>query len=313
MFNPPQSVYNAARRGVQLVERFDRQEFSKGEAGSAGVPSGVASARNLSLLELIEARDYFKANKGGYQPDKREDDQGPTYATIDWLLHGGNAGQDWIERVIKSIGEELVETVHRHNEKNTGSEQRASIASVVKVYSRAQKDGYPDPMVRVNSFMRLLRKGKPGNVNYIEDNDLLPITHKRSTRKPSPGEVEVLKADETLGIVMGYGIVCQQDSEDYYDVQGDHIPENSMLKAAAQFMEGDRVAKNMHTGDQIGKVVFAFPMTYEIAESLGIEISKSGLLIGMKPDDEELIGKYLSGEYTGFSIGGRRITDIEVD
>ncbi len=85
-----------------------------------------------------------------------------------------------------------------------------------------------------------------------------------------------------------------------------------MLKASADFMQHSRVAKDMHAGDQVGDVVFAFPLTTEIAKSLGIKTKKTGLLIGMKPDAETL-KKYVSGDYTGFSIGGKRITDEEVE
>jgi hypothetical protein len=35
-------------------------------------------------------------------------------------------------------------------------------------------------------------------------------------------------------------------------------------------MENSRIAKEMHQGDAKGSVVFAFPLTAEIAKSLGI-------------------------------------------
>ena len=37
-------------------------------------------------------------------------------------------------------------------------------------------------MARVNAFLRLLRTGRPANSNYVQDNDLLPKKHPRSTR-----------------------------------------------------------------------------------------------------------------------------------
>lgn len=116
-----------------------------------------------------------------------------------------------------------------------------------------------------------------------------------------------------LGLVFGYAIVCKEDGEDYYDLQGDHIPEDSMLKACTDFMLNSRVAKDMHAGDAIGEgIVFAFPMTTDIAKALDIKIKKSGLLIAMKPS-KEVLEKFVLGEYTGFSIGGQRVTDEEVE
>lgn len=38
-------------------------------------------------------------------------------------------------------------------------------------------------MGRVNAFLRLLKKGRPDNKNYTTDNDLLPSSHPRSTKK----------------------------------------------------------------------------------------------------------------------------------
>lgn len=125
---------------------------------------------------------------------------------------------------------------------------------------------------------------------------------------------EVTKVDAELGLVFGFAIVCKQDGEEYFDTQGDHIPEDAMLAAAADFMENSRVAKDMHAGDQIGGVTFAFPLTEDIAKAMGLgEVAKTGLMIAMKPDDEEVLNKFRLGEYTGFSIGGRRVEDEEVD
>lgn len=129
---------------------------------------------------------------------------------------------------------------------------------------------------------------------------------------------EVTKVDSELGLVMGWAIVCQKDGEPYFDLQGDHIPEGAMLKAAADFMVNSRVAGEMHGRDgegqpvQAGHVVFAFPMTSDIAKAFGVETDTTGLMIAMKPDDG-MLAKFKSGEYTGFSIGGGRITDEEVD
>jgi putative serine protease XkdF len=123
---------------------------------------------------------------------------------------------------------------------------------------------------------------------------------------------KICKVDDSLGLVMGFAIVCKQDGEDYFDVQDDHIPEDAMLGAAVDFMQNSRVAKEMHAGDSKGAVLFAFPLTTEIAKSFGIETKTTGLMIAMKPDNADMLAKFKSGELTGFSIGGRRITDEAV-
>lgn len=117
--------------------------------------------------------------------------------------------------------------------------------------------------------------------------------------------IKVAKVDEDLGIVFGYAIVCKKDGDPYFDRQGDHIPEDVMLKSVMKYMEGDRVAKVMHDGDATGQIVFGFPLTEDIAEALGIECEKTGFIIGMRPDDDEILEKFADGSFSGFSIGGK--------
>lgn len=119
----------------------------------------------------------------------------------------------------------------------------------------------------------------------------------------------ILKVDEELGLVLGWAIICTIEGQQYFDKQGDHIPDYSMLDAAVDFMLNSRVAKEMHVGDEKGVVVFAWPMTTEIAKSFGIETSQTGLMIAMKPDNPEMLEKFRDGTYNGFSIGGHRLKD----
>jgi hypothetical protein len=124
---------------------------------------------------------------------------------------------------------------------------------------------------------------------------------------------QIFKVDEAQGIAYGFAIVCKEVKDgqpaEYYDLQGDHIPEDAMLNAAAEFALGARVGKEGHAGDQVADVVFVFPMTEAIAKGLGITTDRFGLIIGYRPRDPSVLAKIKSGEYAGFSIGGERITD----
>ena len=116
-------------------------------------------------------------------------------------------------------------------------------------------------------------------------------------------KAEVFKVDEALGLVFGWGIICTEKGEDYFDTQGDHIPEDVMVTSTSDFMENARIAKDMHQGDQHGTIVHSFPLTKEIASAMGIETEKTGWMVAMKPS-AEILAKYADGTYTGFSIGG---------
>lgn len=129
---------------------------------------------------------------------------------------------------------------------------------------------------------------------------------------------EILKVDDELGIVFGWGIICKEGDEEYFDTQGDHIPEDAMLKATSEFMYDVRAAGEMHARNEDGSavhkgvIVHSFPLTAEIAKFCGIETEKTGWLIGMKPE-ADMLEKFRDGTYTGFSIGGFRGEDEVIE
>lgn len=124
--------------------------------------------------------------------------------------------------------------------------------------------------------------------------------------------IPVAKVDRRLGLVFGWAIVCKKDGRPYVDTQKHHIPESDMLEKSAEFMLNSRRGGEMHRKDEEGNkihkgdVVFCFPMTDEIAKAFGLSLGdRTGLMIAYKPMDKAILDKFESGEYTGFSIGGR--------
>lgn len=143
-------------------------------------------------------------------------------------------------------------------------------------------------------------------------------------------KAKVTSVDKQHGLVFGWAMISKVDGEDYYDLHGDNIEEDEIIKCTLDYMLHSRLAGDMHVrqvkeikGEDgtithveatvpAGKIVYGFPLTTDIAKSFGIETKKTGFLIAMKPDSEEVLGKFASGEYTGFSIGGYRGDDEEV-
>jgi hypothetical protein len=82
--------------------------------------------------------------------------------------------------------------------KYAASDRKASLAMVKAVYRRgassfsvSQHQGTTRSrwaMTRVDAFLRLLSAGKPLNASYKADNDLLPVSHPRSTKISSKGQ-----------------------------------------------------------------------------------------------------------------------------
>lgn len=121
---------------------------------------------------------------------------------------------------------------------------------------------------------------------------------------------KVASVDASLGIVFGYGIVCYERDpvtkkhEPYFDLQDEHIPEHEMLKAVVNYMKAGAPLDAMHDEQKVGKV-WPIPLTRDVAKSYGIhDADKYGMMVAVIPDTPEVLAKFVSGEWTGFSIGG---------
>lgn len=202
------------------------------------------------------------------------------------------------------------------------------------------RDGWKDDLIE-KIFKKEFVMQKLGARNSKSDLQKIQAMHDHSTdlgahcRCPRCGEgmekiekteaeidkFRIAKVDDELGLVFGYAIICKANGSDYYDLNIDHdsgqrvpehIPEATMLKAAADFMQNSRAGNEMHSGPDKGTYVFAFPLTSDIAKALGIETNVTGLIVGFKPSTD-MLAKFKDGTYKGFSIEGKRlhVEDLE--
>lgn len=91
----------------------------------------------------------------------------------------------------KKVEDSLKNKVKEHNEK-ASADRRATLSMLKAVYRRGagayssshrpgvSRDQWA--MARVNAYLRLLKSGRPSNSNYVQDNDLLPKSHPKTTR-----------------------------------------------------------------------------------------------------------------------------------
>lgn len=121
--------------------------------------------------------------------------------------------------------------------------------------------------------------------------------------------MKILKTDDEARLVFGWASVTTVNGEHLVDKQDDIIPTDVMFKAVNEFMEGDRVGKLMHQGEQVGQIVHSLPVTKDISEALGIQTELEGWVVGYKVYDEKLWEDIKSGKYAAFSIGG--VADME--
>jgi hypothetical protein len=129
-------------------------------------------------------------------------------------------------------------------------------------------------------------------------------------KRKAEGVANVVKVADELGLVFCWAFTSKSEGADYYDLHGDNIDED-FVAAAAEFMENGGPTDEMHDGEPDGRVVFAMPMTPEIAKAFGVETQTTGLMIALKPS-ADVLAKFKSGEYTAVSIQGmgERVEDV---
>jgi len=116
--------------------------------------------------------------------------------------------------------------------------------------------------------------------------------------------IQIAKIDKKLGVVFGWCVISTVNGQEFIDSQNDHISEAVALEAFTKFAAGNRTLKLDHKGDARGTILFIFPLMADIARSLGISTSQTGVIIGVKPDDPAILDRFADGSLRGFSIGG---------
>jgi hypothetical protein len=84
---------------------------------------------------------------------------------------------------------------------------------------------------------------------------------------------QVLKADASQHIVMGWGSVSVSDGELVTDLQGDQIEPEELERAVFEFMTNCRESGMMHEGAPIGHVVMSLVTTPDVVKAFGLSES----------------------------------------
>lgn len=117
---------------------------------------------------------------------------------------------------------------------------------------------------------------------------------------------QFVKASDELGLAFFWAFKSSdQNGDPVVDLQNDIVQsDDDMIRAAAEFMQNGGAVDEQHNEQAgAGEVVFAMPMTPEIASAYSIDTKQSGLMIAIKPAPD-VLAKLKSGEYSGVSIGG---------
>ncbi len=135
-------------------------------------------------------------------------------------------------------------------------------------------------------------------------------THGRGVTDPVNFEgripAEIAKGGP-LGLYFAWGAFCKVDGAPFVDSHGDVIPEDDMVAAALSLAEAGKLNLE-HTDAARGSVPLVFPLVSDVAKALGIESTRSGLIVGFRPD-ATLAKAIDAGEVTEMSIEGRALVE----
>jgi len=117
---------------------------------------------------------------------------------------------------------------------------------------------------------------------------------------------QIVKADADQNMVFGWASVIENaDGSPAVDSQGDVIYPDELEKAAYKFVLEVRKAGEMHRRvEGVGELVESVVLTKAKREAMGLPAGATGWWVGFKVAPE-IFAKVKSGQYAGFSIGGR--------
>ena len=128
------------------------------------------------------------------------------------------------------------------------------------------------------------------------------------TKRPLRITADIFKVDEEKHLVTGWFSVIKEEGQMVIDKQGDVIEEETLEKAAHQFMLDSRVGGHMHESEA-GGIVASLVFTEDVQEQLGIDLGKIGWFGTYKVADMDVWEKVKSGDLPMFSIGGRALVE----
>lgn len=112
-FKPPESVANAAKKGLEYRQKAspsNRGGLTSEEAGEQGIGSGVQRATNLKNRDTLSpetvkqmAAFFSRHEKNKSIAAEHKDEPWNDKGHVSWLLWGGDAGKAWADKVIKQM------------------------------------------------------------------------------------------------------------------------------------------------------------------------------------------------------------------
>ena len=316
-FRPPASARNNARRVLRWKEKYGDEVKGMTQVGWTRA-NQLASGENLSRSTVARMSAFARHRKNAEIDPKYKSTPWKDRGYVAWLGWGGTSGVNWANSIMDRLEKRQVEDdMFTTPAEAVVRSMDLGLEGEIHVHER---DGQAVYMPGEDHEDYLERIREMAGISDDSDDDDTPVKQGLLERgisaiiaaimqhvdvNKSQKEATVLKVDDEQGLVYGWAYVSTEDGKLLVDTQGDSIEPIEMEKMATDFMLNSRNAKVMHKGENVGQFVHSFPLTNDIMKAFDIYSDREGWIVAMKPNDENVMKAYKSGEYTGFSIGGK--------
>jgi len=313
-YRAPAAARNNARRVLRWKEKYGDEVKGMTQVGWTRA-NQLASGENLSRETVARMSAFARHRKNAEVDPKYKDTPWKDRGYVAWLGWGGTSGVNWANSVMDRLKKRQIDddTFTMPDEARSRS-MELGLEGKIHVHDRNGQavympgEDHEKYLERIAEMAGIESEDADENGQGLLERAISAIIGTVMAEKAihkSFEETKFLKVDDEQRIVYGWASVVTEDGEPVIDTQGDIISTAEMEKMANDFMEDVRMAKAMHDGDGIGEVIHSLPLTAELAKALGIESDLEGWIIGMKIHDDDAWSKIKSGEYAGFSIGGK--------
>lgn len=313
-YKAPASARNNARRVLRWKEKYGDEVKGMTAVGWRRA-NQLANNENLSRDTVARMAQFARHRKNAEVDPKYKDTPWKDRGYVAWLGWGGTSGVNWAKAKMEALKKRQIDddTFTMPDEARMRS-MELGLEGEIHVHDRNGQavympgEDHEEYLERIAEMAGIEHEEEPSESQGLLERAISAIIETVMAEKSihkSFEETKFLKVDDEQRIVYGWASVVTEDGEPVVDTQGDVIAPAEMEKMANDFMEDVRMAKAMHDGDGIGEVIHSLPLTAELAKALGIESDLEGWIIGMKIHDDDAWAKIKSGEYAGFSIGGK--------
>ena len=313
-YKAPAAARSNAARVLRWKEKYGDEVKGMTQVGWTRA-NQLASNENLSRDTVARMSAFARHRKNAEVDPKYKDTPWKDRGYVAWLGWGGSSGVSWANGIMERLSKRQIdddtftmpqEAVARSMDMGLGGEIHVSGDEGEQAFYMPGKthEDYIDALNRIAGIETEEDDVKEGLIAQAISAIIGAIMQHTGVNK-SFEETKILKVDDEQRIVYGWASVVTEDGEEVVDSQGDVMAPAEMEKMANDFMLDVRTAKAMHKGDKIGEVIHSLPLTAELAKALGLHTDLEGWIVGMKIYDDAAWESVKSGDFAGFSIGGR--------